>query len=221
LSAKRARDRRRFVFLRSARTARRIVRPPREDARQFDAQEALALPRRKAAFQQERTDCARAGDWRFAALTRARETGRRDAARPARAAWSVQRQLPARFDGEVAGGAVEIFVLVNLVGATMELGRSGRSMIEWSRRIRRGAFRLRRRAAARPARADGEAAGGAVASRKCRRESTPQASMFLCLPHVLGRYHSKINSIAFVSTLRTVSGTGFRCPHARHRDDLQ
>lgn len=35
-----------------------------EDARQFDAQEALALPRRKAAFQQERTDCARAGDWR-------------------------------------------------------------------------------------------------------------------------------------------------------------
>ena len=36
---------------------------------------------------------------------------------------------PARFDGEVAGGAVEIFVLVNLVGATMELGRSGRSMM--------------------------------------------------------------------------------------------
>jgi hypothetical protein len=41
----------------------------------------------------------------------------------------VQRPLAARFDGEVAGGAVEIFVLVNLVGATMELGRSGRSMM--------------------------------------------------------------------------------------------
>src|SRR5277367_2631125 len=39
------------------------------------------------------------------ALTRAREAGRRDAARPARSAWSVQRQLAARFDGEVAGGA--------------------------------------------------------------------------------------------------------------------
>ena len=50
----------------------------------------------------------------FAALTRAREAGRRDAARPARSAWSVQRPLAARFDGEVAGGAVAIFVLVNL-----------------------------------------------------------------------------------------------------------
>ena len=40
------------------------------------------------------------------APTRAREAGRRDAARPARSAWSVQRQLAARFDGEVAGGAV-------------------------------------------------------------------------------------------------------------------
>src|SRR5271154_725293 len=36
------------------------------------------------------------------ALMRAREAGRRDAARPARSAWSVQRQLAARFDGEVA-----------------------------------------------------------------------------------------------------------------------
>jgi hypothetical protein len=34
--------------------------------------------------------------------------GRHDAARPARSAWSVQRQLAARFDGEVAGGAVAI-----------------------------------------------------------------------------------------------------------------
>ena len=42
-------------------------------------------------------------------LTRAREAGRRDAigsARPARSAWSVQRQPAAGFDGEVAGGAV-------------------------------------------------------------------------------------------------------------------
>src|SRR5271154_1894677 len=36
------------------------------------------------------------------AHARAREAGRRDAARPARSAWSVQRQLAARFDGEVA-----------------------------------------------------------------------------------------------------------------------
>jgi hypothetical protein len=33
-------------------------------------------------------------------------------------------------DGEVDGGAVEISVLVNLVGATMELRRSGRTMID-------------------------------------------------------------------------------------------
>jgi hypothetical protein len=53
---------------------------------------------------------------------RAREAGRRDAARPARSAWSVQRQLAARIDGEVAGGA------------TMELGRSERTTMRplWS-----------------------------------------------------------------------------------------
>ena len=45
----------------------------------------------------------------FSTLTRAREAGRRDAirsTRPARSAWSVQRQPAAGFDGEVAGGAV-------------------------------------------------------------------------------------------------------------------
>jgi hypothetical protein len=42
----------------------------------------------------------------FAAPTRAH-----DAARPARSAWSVQRQLAARFDGEVAGGADSFFVI--------------------------------------------------------------------------------------------------------------
>jgi hypothetical protein len=46
---------------------------------------------------------------------------------PARSACSVQRQLAARFDGEVAGGAVADFFFVILrFGATMELGRSGR-----------------------------------------------------------------------------------------------
>jgi hypothetical protein len=54
-------------------------------------------------------------------------TRRRAAARPARSACSVQRQLAARFDGEVAGGAVADFFFVILrFGATMELGRSGR-----------------------------------------------------------------------------------------------
>jgi hypothetical protein len=38
--------------------------------------------------------------------TRAREAGRRDADRSARPARAVQRLLAARFDGEVAGGAV-------------------------------------------------------------------------------------------------------------------
>ena len=38
--------------------------------------------------------------------------GRHDAARPARSAWSVQRPVAARFDGEVAGGAVADSVLV-------------------------------------------------------------------------------------------------------------
>jgi hypothetical protein len=42
----------------------------------------------------------------LAVVARAREAGRRDAARPARSAWSVPRQLAARFDGEDAGGAV-------------------------------------------------------------------------------------------------------------------
>jgi hypothetical protein len=66
----------------------------------------------------------------FAAPTRAREAGRRDAARPARSAWSVQRPLAARFDGEVAGGAVaDSFFVIFRFGATMELGRSGRSMM--------------------------------------------------------------------------------------------
>ena len=66
----------------------------------------------------------------FAALIRAREAGRRDAARPARSTWSVQRPLAARFDGEVAGGAVADSTLVIFrFGATMELGRSGRSMM--------------------------------------------------------------------------------------------
>jgi hypothetical protein len=65
-----------------------------------------------------------------AVVTRAREAGRRDAARPARSAWSVQRQLTARFDGEVAGGAVaDPFLVIFRFGATMELGRSGRSMM--------------------------------------------------------------------------------------------
>jgi hypothetical protein len=41
----------------------------------------------------------------FVVVTRAREAGRRDADRSARSAWPVERQLAARFDGEVAGGA--------------------------------------------------------------------------------------------------------------------
>jgi hypothetical protein len=61
---------------------------------------------------------------------RAREAGRRDAARPARSAWSVQRQLAARFDGEAAGGAVaESTLVIFRFGATLELGRSGRAMM--------------------------------------------------------------------------------------------
>ena len=44
--------------------------------------------------------------------------------------WSVQRQLAAQFAGEVAGGAVANSTLVIFrFGATMELGRSGRSMM--------------------------------------------------------------------------------------------
>ena len=51
----------------------------------------------------------------------------RRAERPARSAWSVQRQLAARFDGEVAGGAVAEFLFRDFrFGATMELERSGR-----------------------------------------------------------------------------------------------
>ena len=42
----------------------------------------------------------------LAVVTRAREAGRRDADRSARPARAVQRLLAARFDGEVAGGAV-------------------------------------------------------------------------------------------------------------------
>jgi hypothetical protein len=44
-------------------------------------------------------------------------------------AWAVQRQLAARFDGEVAGGGPSpISTLVILrFGATMELGRSERT----------------------------------------------------------------------------------------------
>jgi hypothetical protein len=61
----------------------------------------------------------------FVALTRARaRLGGAYAARPARSAWSVQRQLAARFDGEVAGGADSTLVIFRF-GATMELGRSG------------------------------------------------------------------------------------------------
>jgi len=42
----------------------------------------------------------------------------------------VQRPLAARFDGEVAGGAVaDSFFVIFRFGATMELGRSGRSMM--------------------------------------------------------------------------------------------
>jgi hypothetical protein len=42
----------------------------------------------------------------------------------------VQRPLAARFDGEVAGGAVaDFFFVIFRFGATMELGRSGRSMM--------------------------------------------------------------------------------------------
>jgi hypothetical protein len=42
----------------------------------------------------------------------------------------VQRQLAARFDGGVAGGAVaDSFLVIFRFGATMELGRSGRSMM--------------------------------------------------------------------------------------------
>jgi hypothetical protein len=42
----------------------------------------------------------------------------------------VQRLLAARFDGEVAGGAVADSTLVIFrFGTTMELGRSGRSMM--------------------------------------------------------------------------------------------
>jgi hypothetical protein len=66
----------------------------------------------------------------LSALSRAREAGRRDAIRSARSAWSVQRQLAARFDGEVAGGAVADSILViSGFGATMELGRSVRPMM--------------------------------------------------------------------------------------------
>jgi hypothetical protein len=39
-------------------------------------------------------------------------------------AWSVQRQLAARFDGEVAGGAVaDFFFVISGSGRTMELGQ--------------------------------------------------------------------------------------------------
>jgi len=45
---------------------------------------------------------------------RARESGRRDGDRPARAGWAVQRLLAARFDGEVAGGAVAGFLFSDI-----------------------------------------------------------------------------------------------------------
>ena len=51
----------------------------------------------------------------------------RDAARPARSAWSVQRQLAARFDGEVAGGAVADSVLV--ISGSGRRWSSGDSMV--------------------------------------------------------------------------------------------
>ena len=53
--------------------------------------------------------------------------GRHDAARPARSAWSVQRQLAARFDGEVAGGAVADSVLV--ISGSGRRWSSGDSMV--------------------------------------------------------------------------------------------
>ena len=62
----------------------------------------------------------------LAALTRAREAGRRDAARPARSAWSVQRQLAAQFDGEVAGGAVaDSFFVISGSGQRWSSGGRG------------------------------------------------------------------------------------------------
>jgi hypothetical protein len=68
----------------------------------------------------------------FAAHSRARGDRHRPrrAERPARSAWSVQWQLAARFDGEVAGGAVaDSTLVISGLGQTMELGRSGRSMM--------------------------------------------------------------------------------------------
>jgi hypothetical protein len=62
----------------------------------------------------------------FAAPTRAHEAGRRDAARPARSAWSVQRPLAARFDGEVAGGAVaDSFFVISGSGQRWSSGGRG------------------------------------------------------------------------------------------------
>jgi hypothetical protein len=59
----------------------------------------------------------------LAAVSRAREAGRRDADRPARA---VQRQLAARFDGEVAGGAVaDSFFVISGSGRRWSSGGRG------------------------------------------------------------------------------------------------
>jgi hypothetical protein len=59
----------------------------------------------------------------LAVVTRARKTGRRDAAR---SAWSVQRQLAARFDGEVAGGAgADSFFVISGLGQRWSSGGRG------------------------------------------------------------------------------------------------
>jgi hypothetical protein len=58
--------------------------------------------------------------------TRAREAGRRDGDRPARAGWAVQRLLAARFDGEVAGGAVaDSFFVISGSGQRWSSGGRG------------------------------------------------------------------------------------------------
>jgi hypothetical protein len=75
-----------------------------------------------------RSDHAQAKAARFNRLRCPLARARGDADGSARPARAAQRPLAARFDGEVAGGAESTLVIFRF-GATMELGRSGRSMM--------------------------------------------------------------------------------------------